>query len=145
MPHQLPIFSQSDYLVQVVDINSYNEWQTVQIQISWLLQKPTDLDQHCLQRQGISGFSRTRVNLLKTKSQQNRTNVLMLKCLDTDLCIMWTVKIWTKMHILACQVVLLFFFENMLWQFVWMISWLIKHCNNSSKQYSKISYSKILF
>ena len=29
--------------------------------MSWLLQKPTDLDLHCLQRQGISGFSRTRV------------------------------------------------------------------------------------
>ena len=26
-------------------------------------QKPTDLDLHCLQRQGISGFSRTRVNI----------------------------------------------------------------------------------
>ena len=34
----------------------------MQIQISWLLQKPTDLDLHCLQRQDISGFSRTRVN-----------------------------------------------------------------------------------
>ena len=33
----------------------------MQIQISWLLQKPTDLDLHCLQRQGISGFSRSRV------------------------------------------------------------------------------------
>ena len=33
----------------------------MQIQISWLLQKPTDLDLHCLQRQYISGFSRTRV------------------------------------------------------------------------------------
>ena len=33
----------------------------MQIQISWLLQKPADLDLHCLQRQGISGFSRTRV------------------------------------------------------------------------------------
>ena len=31
----------------------------MQIQISWLLQKPTDLDLHCLQRQGISRFSRT--------------------------------------------------------------------------------------
>ena len=29
---------------------------------SWLLQKPTVLDLHCLQRQGISRFSRTRVN-----------------------------------------------------------------------------------
>ena len=27
----------------------------------WLLQKTTDLDLQCLQRQGISGFSRTRV------------------------------------------------------------------------------------
>ena len=34
----------------------------MQIQISWLLQKPTDLDLHCLQRQDISWFSRTRVN-----------------------------------------------------------------------------------
>ena len=33
----------------------------MQIQISWLLQKPTDLDLHCLQRQGTCGFSRTRV------------------------------------------------------------------------------------
>ena len=29
----------------------------MQIQISWLLQKPTDLDLHCLQRKGISKFS----------------------------------------------------------------------------------------
>ena len=33
------------------------------VQISWLLKKPTDLDLHCLQRQGISGFSRTRVKM----------------------------------------------------------------------------------
>ena len=33
----------------------------MQIQISWLLKKPTDLDLHCLQRQGISAFSMTRV------------------------------------------------------------------------------------
>ena len=33
----------------------------MQIQISWLLQKPTDLDLHCLQRKEISGFSRTKV------------------------------------------------------------------------------------
>ena len=36
----------------------------MQIQISWLLQKPNDLDLHCLQKQGISGFSRTRVKIL---------------------------------------------------------------------------------
>ena len=57
-------FTQSGYLIQIVDINSHSEWQTVQIQISWLLQKPTDLDLHCLQRQGISGLSRTRVNTI---------------------------------------------------------------------------------
>ena len=32
------------------------------------LQKPTDLDLHCLQRQGISGFSRTKVNLIHIQS-----------------------------------------------------------------------------
>ena len=62
MPRPLLNFSQSDYLIQVCDTNSNAEWQTVQIQSSWFLQKPTDLDLHCLQRQGISGFSRTRVN-----------------------------------------------------------------------------------
>ena len=68
MPHPLPFFSQSDYLIQFIDRNSHIEWQTVQIQISWLLQKPTDLDLHCLQRQGISRFSRTRVNFFITKN-----------------------------------------------------------------------------
>ena len=61
MPCPLLIFSQSNCLIQVVDTNSYTEWQTVQIQISWLHQKPTDLDLHCLQRQGISRFNRTKV------------------------------------------------------------------------------------
>ena len=32
----------------IVDINSYTEWLTVQIQISWLLKKQTDLDLHYL-------------------------------------------------------------------------------------------------
>ena len=61
MPCPLLIFSQSGNLIRIVDINSYTKWQTVQIQISWLLQKPTDLNLHCLQKQGLSGFSRTRV------------------------------------------------------------------------------------
>ena len=56
----LLIFSQSDYLIQIVAISSHTEWQTVQIKIRWLLQKPTDLDLHCLQKQGLSGLSRTR-------------------------------------------------------------------------------------
>ena len=57
------IFSKSDFLIWIVAIDSNTYRQTVQIQISWLLKKPTDLDLHCLQKQGISGFSRTRVNI----------------------------------------------------------------------------------
>ena len=49
------ILSQSGYLIHVVDKTSDTKQQTVQIQISWLLQKPTDLDLHCLQRQGYPG------------------------------------------------------------------------------------------
>ena len=56
MSHPLLIVSQSDPLIQIVDINSHTECQTVQ--------KPTDLDLHCLQKQGISGFSRTSVKSL---------------------------------------------------------------------------------
>ena len=37
MPRPFQIFSQSDYLIQISDINSNTEWQTVWIQISWLL------------------------------------------------------------------------------------------------------------
>ena len=66
LPHPLLIFSQSEYLIQIVDINSHSEWQTVQIQISWLLQKPTDLDLHCWQMQDVSGLIRTRVKIKKT-------------------------------------------------------------------------------
>ena len=40
----------------------------MQIQISWLLLKPTDLDLHCLERQGVSGFSRTRLRHAKIDS-----------------------------------------------------------------------------
>ena len=62
MPHPLLIFSQSDCFIPGMDINSHTLWQTVQVKISWLLQKPTDLVLHCLQRQSISRFSRTWVN-----------------------------------------------------------------------------------
>ena len=37
MPCPFQIFSQSAYLIQIFDINSNTEWQTVWIQISWLL------------------------------------------------------------------------------------------------------------
>ena len=71
------IFSQSDYLIQIVDKNSHTKWQAVKIQISWLLQKPTDLDLHCLQRQDISGFSRTRVKKKKILHKKNLLWVLL--------------------------------------------------------------------
>ena len=58
MPHPLLISSQSDYLIRVFDKNSHSLWQTVQIQIRWLLQKPTDLDLHCLLRQGMTWLAR---------------------------------------------------------------------------------------
>ena len=105
MPCPFPIFSQSDYLIQVVDINSNAEWQTVQIQISWLLQKPTDLDLHCLQRQGISGFSRTRVKanihtsfeLLCTKNSLRSDNgKIYPEYLETSTLYHTCSKIWTS-------------------------------------------------
>ena len=71
MPRLLLLVSQSDSLIQIVDTNSYTECQTVQIQISWLLQKPTDLDLHCLQRHGISGFSRTRVTTMTPRQPKS--------------------------------------------------------------------------
>ena len=41
---------------------NFTYWQTVKIQISWLL-KPTDLDLHCLPRQIIFGFNRHHENM----------------------------------------------------------------------------------
>ena len=52
MPHPHLILA-PDYLIQEFDINIHTEWLTVHIKISYLLQKPTDLDLHCLQRQSI--------------------------------------------------------------------------------------------
>ena len=45
----------------MIQIHILNDKQCKSRSDSWLLQKPTDLDLHCLQRQDISGFSRTRV------------------------------------------------------------------------------------
>ena len=55
MPCPHLIFSQSVYLIWAIATNSNTKWQTVQIQISWLLQKPTDLDLHCLQSRAYQG------------------------------------------------------------------------------------------
>ena len=52
MLRPLLIFSQSDYFIQEM-ANSADPDQ---------LKKPTDLEPHCLQKQGISGLSRTMFN-----------------------------------------------------------------------------------
>ena len=57
MPRPFLISSQFDYLLWVFDRNSHIKWQIEQIQISWL-QKPTDLDLHCLLRQGMPCLAR---------------------------------------------------------------------------------------
>ena len=58
--------SQSNYLLQIIYINLrsnlHTKCWTVQIQISWFLQKPTDQDLHCLRTLGISSFSRAIIN-----------------------------------------------------------------------------------
>ena len=46
---------------------SFSPFSLLLIKEGQILQKPTDLDLHCLQRQGISWFSRTRVNALHKK------------------------------------------------------------------------------
>ena len=47
----------------------------MQIQINWLHQKPTDLDLHCLQRQDISEFSRSRVKLNTYVRRMRKKNI----------------------------------------------------------------------
>ena len=67
-PRPLLIFSQSGYLIQIICWYKFTFWMANSAD----LQKPTDLDLHCLQRQGISRLSRTRVKYsmcLKQKSQ----------------------------------------------------------------------------
>ena len=54
----------------------------MQTQISWLLQKPTDLDLNCLQRQDISGFSRTRVKWLTSTCAHSFTRNWQLPFLN---------------------------------------------------------------
>ena len=53
----------------------------MQIQISWLLQKPTDLDLYCLQMQGISGFRRTRV---KPTAPNMNKQIILISCSYTE-------------------------------------------------------------
>ena len=103
MPRRLLIFSQSGYLTHIVAINLHTWWQTVQIQISWLLQKLTDLDLHCLQNRvylGSAGQGLTSARSpwyytfdLDVKLQPNK---IMLKHPDMSVH-------WSFMSTLYCQ------------------------------------------
>ena len=70
MTHPLLIFSQSDYLIQIVDI----KFTFLKANSADPDQKPADLDLHCLQRQEISGFSRTRVKRITCDSNDHAHN-----------------------------------------------------------------------
>ena len=59
-PHPLPIFSQSDYFLQ----SCCYKFTYLRTNSADPNQKLTDLDLHCLQRQGIFGYSRTRVKII---------------------------------------------------------------------------------
>ena len=72
MSSQLLTVSQLDFLIQDADTNLHTELKTEQVQISRLFQRLTDLDLHCLQRQGILGFRRTRFKVFWP--QNNKTS-----------------------------------------------------------------------
>ena len=74
-------FCQSDYLIQVFDRNSHILWQTMQIQIIWLLQKPTDLDLNCLLRQGMLCSAREGLSLIWTVTVNRKNDSRKYMCL----------------------------------------------------------------
>ena len=63
----------------------------MQVQISWLLKKPTDLDLHCLHKQSIARFSRTRCKsntysyFFFFLDKMNLTFVMLNKLINADL------------------------------------------------------------
>ena len=107
------------------------EWQTVQIQISWLLQKPTDLDLHCLQMQGISWFSRTRVNTTLPLNQVTESigGLIISECRLRK----WS---WTETSEVAVTLNFLLFKQRVqiltrcciLWHLIWVCT--ICQCSN---------------
>ena len=69
----------------------------MQIQISWLLQKPTDLNLHCLQKQGTTGLSRTGVKSASARPTTYR-QCHAKKCL-AFLCEQWRPRsAWASMQ-----------------------------------------------
>ena len=58
----------------------------MQIQISWLLQKPTDLDVHCLLRQGMSCSTSEGLNLWDTHFIRDFCRYFMIMYTDDKFC-----------------------------------------------------------
>ena len=58
--------------------------KTVQIQISWLLQKPTDLDLHCLLRQGMSCLAREGLRKIFEPANDKTYNKMCATREDSD-------------------------------------------------------------
>ena len=120
MPCPLLTISQSDSLIQVVDTNSHTEWQTVQIQ------KPTDLDVHCLQKWGISRTSRTTVK----RRRQRQTEYLIVILTFWTISALWTYKRWVIVRAWqtveprgtgTCNISLAFLITVIAWNKTWRI------------------------
>ena len=75
MPCLLLMTNQSDSLFQIFDINSHTEWQTVQIQISWLQSRN--------QLIWIYSVWKGRV-YLGSAGQNDRFMIFSLNCLDRN-------------------------------------------------------------
>ena len=65
-------FSQSDYLILIIANNSHTKCQTVQIKVSWLLKKPTDLDLHYSQ----AGYIRVQQDKGKLRHTSSCSSVI---------------------------------------------------------------------
>ena len=74
MTRLLLIFSQSGYLIQIVGLNVHSWWQTVQIQISWLLH----LDLHCLQKRVYPGSAGQGLKAPEHRGTSNEYSQCML-------------------------------------------------------------------
>ena len=115
----------------------------MQIQIGWLLQKPTDLDLYSLQRQDISGFSMTRVPPWQILTNPKGCITATFKALITiaaDNILKYffyyfqenkSLQLTLKAPITTAAddilIFFLFFRENKSWLFMWIVCWQTIH------------------
>ena len=74
----------------------------MQIQINWLLQKPTDLDLHCLQWQGISRFSRTRLTISEVLLSLSSQELVLIHVLCVSCKNYLPIFHWSVVYIYVC-------------------------------------------